>query len=80
MIRRLLFALAGLLLLATALLVATIVFREHVLQAVIEEQLAKRGVPRARLTVEAIEADKTRITGLAAGRPDELRVDTLDVR
>lgn len=80
MIRRLLFALAGLLLLASALFVAAIVFREHVLQAVIEEQLAKQGVPRARLTIGAVEADAARITGLAAGRADELRIDTLDVR
>jgi len=80
MIRRLLLALAGLLIFAAALLAATIAYREHVLQAVIEEELAKQGVPRARLTVDAVEADRARITGLAAGRAAELRIDSLDVR
>ena len=80
MIRRLLVALAGFLFLATALLAAAIVYRDHVLQAVIEDRLAKQGVPAARLTVRAFGADSARITGLAAGRRGELRIGALDLR
>ena len=78
--RRLLLSVLALVVLVSAAGTALYVFRTELVEALAKRELARRGLPDVRLTVEEASLDRLRITDMESGPAATLSLDELQIR